>query len=88
MNFKFLVPFSILVMMSSCSQSDDSLISLKPLKPKLFLLNQPYEMNGDADIPFLHTRRKTVNVQAFYLDSNETTGNDPRQFSNDTNFHE
>ncbi|MFT5779796.1 MAG: hypothetical protein ACI837_002755 [Crocinitomicaceae bacterium] len=37
-----------------------------------FLREGEYQMNGDADIPFLHVKRK-VSVQGFYMDSNECT---------------
>jgi len=38
-------------------------------------------MGVEADIPFLHKRKKTVSVHAFYMDQNEITGNDTNSYA-------
>lgn len=44
--------------------------------------HEPKEVdNNEMDVPFLHTtRKKTVSVQAFYMDQSEISSNEYRQF--------
>jgi hypothetical protein len=80
---KFSVPtFVIIVFVLNSCQGEKTSAMPNVSIPDLSIIKSPYKMGeGNYDIPFLHTKRKTVSVHAFYMDQNEITSNDTNSYA-------